>query len=166
MDKIDKNQKIMLILLGIGLIIVMIIKIVSFYNKKDTIDNSIKIVTDQNKFFEVSSCIDKYITYSQNDDYDNLINIISSEYIKENNISQDNIFNYIKKFDFNDVFSSRKMYYQQLDKSIYKYYVYGTYRQELMDSVGQSQNYYFIVYLYTNNMTFSIEPYDGEIFEG
>ena len=62
------------------------LKIVSFYNKKDTIDNSIKIVTDQNKFFEVSSCIDKYITYSQNDDYDNLINIINSEYIKENNI--------------------------------------------------------------------------------
>lgn len=166
MDKIDKNQKIALILLGIGLVIVLIIKIVSFYNNKETIDNSIKIVTDQNKFFEVSSCIDKYITYSQTDDYDSLFNILNKEYVEQNNISKENIFNYIRKFDSNDIFSSRKMYYQQLDNSIYKYYVYGTYRQELIDGVGQSQDYYFIVYLYTNNMTFSIEPYDGEIFEG
>ena len=166
MKNLEKNEKILLFLLFIGLLVVFVSKIVSFYTSKENIDNSIKIVTDQNRFFEVSACVNKFITYSQTDDTNKIISILNDNYIKENNITEDNVFDYLKHFNPNDVFTARKMFYQQIDKSIYKYYVYGRYREELLYSYGEEQNYYLIVYLYTDNMTFSIEPYNGELFEG
>lgn len=166
MKELEKNEKILLICIIIGLIIVFIVKLLTRSASGEELDKSIKIVTDQNRFFEVSSCINKYIQYSQNQEYDKLFSIINEDYKEKNNIDINNVFSFFKQFGVNDVFSARKMYYQQLDSGIYKYYVYGYYREELMDSIGENKEYYIIVYLYTDNMTFSIEPYDGELFEG
>lgn len=166
MKDLEKNEKILLICIIIGLIIVFIVKLLTRSTSEEELDKSIKIVTDQNRFFEVSSCINKYIQYSQNQEYDKLFSIINEDYKEKNNIDINNVFSFFKQIGVNDVFSARKMYYQQLDNGIYKYYVYGYYREELMDSIGENKEYYIVVYLYTDNMTFSIEPYDGELFEG
>ena len=34
----------------------------------------------------------------------------------------------------------------------------------IKEAIGESFNYYLIVYLDESNLSFSVEPYDGEIF--
>ena len=57
-----------------------------------------------------------------------------------------------------------KMYSQKLSKYVTKYYVYGEAQEESEEAIGESFNYYLIVYLDESNLSFSVEPYDGEIF--
>ena len=58
------------------------------------------------------------------------------------------------------------MYYQKLSTNVTKYYVYGQIEEESYSGLGNTTDEYFVVYLDSSNKTFSIEPYDGEIFIG
>ena len=63
------------------------------------------------------------------------------------------------------------MYYEELQSSITKYYVYGEILKnqiydEGMDEIIKGQDAYFIIYLDWENEIFSVEPYNGEIFIG
>lgn len=166
MEKITKRDKIILLVLILGVLIVGVSKIVDRFKSKESIDTSIVVVTDKNKFFIVASCIDKLIEYTKIDDSASVLKMFNEKYIKDNSITESNVLTYLPDFNDYQIFSARHMYQQQLSSDVYKYYVYGYYRDELMTGVGPKQNLYLIVYLYTNDMTFSIEPYSGEIFKG
>lgn len=57
------------------------------------------------------------------------------------------------------------MYEQLINSNVTKYYVYGYLRVDDMDfNYNDKIDYYIIVYLNSENDTFSILPYDGEIF--
>ena len=60
MEKITKRDKIILLVLILGVLIVGVSKIIDRFKSKESIDNSIVVVTDKNKFFIVASCIDKF----------------------------------------------------------------------------------------------------------
>ena len=57
------------------------------------------------------------------------------------------------------------MYTQRLSKTIDKYYVYGIIDQESMITASNPKDFYVIVILDRENLTFAIEPYDGSMFK-
>jgi len=162
----NKKQWILAIVLVILVIVVICVNLFNRGTTKTELDTSIKLLNDRNRFFEVSNSVDKFIKYVASKDEDSILKIISSEYLEDNNISETFILNIVPNISGNYMFSASKIYQQQLSETVYKYYVKGYYYQDTIDGAGPSNDYYVIVYFYTENMTFSIEPYDGKIFEG
>lgn len=132
----------------------------------ETVDNpSVLVVNDYNRFFTVSSCVSKYINYLTTKNTDNLLILLSSEYKENNSIDSNNLYNYIDVIEGNKTFSARKMFEEQVNNNVYKYYVYGSIQEEKLGSVSDKEDYYLIVILDESNMTFAIEPYDGVLFK-
>ena len=53
---------------------------------------------------------------------------------------------------------------KETNNYITKYYIYGTIEKSTINQSDEAKDYYIIVYLDSQNMTFAVEPYDGEIF--
>ncbi len=167
MEKEDRNQKIFALVILIALIAVLVYNIINSTKGKDeeVIDTkTISIVKDNSRFYTVSSCVSKYLTYLTSNNTDSLLVLLSDEYKDKYNINSSNIYSYIKTSSNLQEFQPKKMFEQHLSKSVYKYYVYGTIRKDVINSKETSEDYYLIVILDEQNMSFSVEPYDGEIF--
>lgn len=167
MDKVERNKKILAVVLVIAVIILGIYKL--FFEKsnveKEKIDTeTISIVRDNDRFYTVSSCVSKYLNYLSIKDTDNLLILLSKDFKTKNSITSENIYSYIGSLDGTQNFSAKKMYQQRVSENVYKYYVYGYIERESMDYVSNKQDYYIIVLLDEKNMVFAIEPYDGNIF--
>ena len=165
----EKNQKIFAIVLVIAVIGLGIYKLFFNNKRKIVIDTeTISIVKDNSRFFTVSNCVTSYIGYLNAKDTDSLLILLNSNYKKENNIDANNLYQYTGELDENYFFSAKKMYEQRLSKTMYKYYVYGTLEDTIIDEHVVFEyapvDYYIIVILDESNTTYSIEPYDGEIF--
>lgn len=142
-----------------------------FVKNKETVDNekvdneSIYVVMDHNRFYTVSSCVSKYINYLVIDDTENLLILLSDEYINSNNINSNNLYNYIDRISGNKSFSPIKMYQKKLADGLYEYYVYGSLLDENINGISKKEDFYLIVELDEKNMTFAIKPYDGNMFK-
>lgn len=160
-ENVWTKKKILLVCALIILtIVVLILQIFSSKEKSE-----IEIVTSTSKFYTVSNCVYRYITYLQSQDVESLISVLDNSYKKSNGISKKNVIDKLDKLDSNYNFEARKMYQEILNDYETKYYVYGYLTEELMDEVNSSkQDYYVIVTLNSKKKTFSITPYDGEIF--
>ena len=125
-------------------------------------------MNDINEFYTVSNCVDKLFMYINIEDKENISVLLSKEYKKENGVDSINIFSFISKFDKDYSFMPKKMFVQRKSKNVYKYYVYGKKVFDTGEDLGDGyligDNYYIVVLLDKSNMTFAVEPYDGEIF--
>lgn len=166
MNNEEKNQKILAVIL---IIILLMLGIYTFFFKKskeEPIDTeTISVVKDNDRFYTVSSCVNKYLSYLSSNDIDNLYLLLDEGYKKENNITKENINNFIKPTMEFVTFSPRKMFEQRLSKDVYKYYVKGYIRKDTFSQIGKKEDYYIIVIMDQSNLTFSIMPYDGEMFK-
>ena len=132
----------------------------------DVVDNpTVFVVNNHNRFFTVSSCVSKYISYLTTKDTENLLVLLSNEYKEKYNINSNNLYNYISVVDGNKTFSARKMFEEKISNNIYKYYVYGNIQEEILGKVSEKEDYYLVVILDQNNMTFAVEPYNGDLFK-
>lgn len=163
----DKEKKLFAVVLVVAVLILGIYKL--FFEKSDDqekIDTTtISVLNDSNRFFTVSSCVSKYINYLSVQDTNNLLVLLSKEYQEKEVINSDNLYEKIGIINGTNSFMGKKIFEQRLSKNTYKYYVYGFIQEELMDSMSAKKDYYLIVILDEENMTFSIEPYDGEMFK-
>lgn len=163
----EREKKIFALVLVVAVLILGIYKL--FIEKNDNeekIDTTtISILNDSNRFFTVSSCVSKYINYLSIKDTDTLLILLSKEYKEKEEINGDNLYEKIGTINGTNSFMGKKIFEQRLSKAVYKYYVYGFIQEELMDSISTKKDYYLIVILDEENMTFSIEPYDGEMFK-
>lgn len=163
-----KDNYILLIIICVILVCILILLFLNSNSKEETILNEepkYKSVSDYSDFYTVSSCAYKYITYlSSNKVYD-LINILDEEFVSNNNINTNNIYNYVNKLGGNNTFKAKKMYYQVYNKNIDRYYVYGYLIEETIDGISNKQDYYLIVNLDSKNKLFSVLPYDGKLFK-
>lgn len=123
------------------------------------------ILNDYSRFFTVNSCVYKYIQYLSNKNYDNLFKVLSKEYINDNNLNESNIYNYLPNLNGNYSFVSKKIYYEKKDDNYFKYYVYGYIEQDLIDSIGSKEYYYFLVNYDQKGNVFSITPIDKVAFD-
>ena len=160
----EKNQKILAVVLVIAVICLGVYKLFFTKKTKNTIDTTIKVVTSINDFYTVSSCVDNFFIYVNSLNTENIMILLSEEYKNKNNITSSNLYNYVEKFDKYYSFIPKKMYVQKVSKGIEKYYVYGQKEVVALDDFKTGDDYYVIVILDRTNLTFAIEPYDGESF--
>ena len=147
-----------------GLLAIILLFMRFFGGTKE--ENEIEIVKSTSKFYTVSNCVYRYLTYVSANDTDSLLLLLDNSYKKKNNVSKNNVLDIVGNLDGVYNFEGRKMYQQVLNDDTTKYYVYGYLRKEVMnpDLANDPIDYYIIVTLNTKNQTFSITPYDGEIF--
>ena len=157
-----KRNKILFLILGIIAIILVLYQL--FYNSKN--DNDVEIVTSTSNFYTVSNCVDRYLSYLSVEDVDNLILLIDKSYKKKNNLKKNNFFSKIDRLDGVYRFEAKKMYQQVINDNVTKYFVKGyLISEELNGGLNiDKKDYYIIVLLDKSNSTYSIIPYDGEIF--
>jgi len=128
-------------------------------------ENEIILLDDYSRFFTINSCVYKYISFITSKSTDNILEVLDSDYIKNNNITKDNIYNHIGELKGNYSFSAKKIYYQEQNKNFIKYYIYGYLIEDIMGTNGKKEDYYIIVNLDLENELFSVSPYDGKIFK-
>lgn len=166
MNNEEKNQKIFAVILVIILVMFGIYNLFFKKSKEEKIDTkTITVVKDNDRFYTVASCVNKYLSYLSSNDVDNLYLLLNDGYKKENNITKENINDFIKKTMEFVTFNPRKMFEQRLSKDVYKYYVKGYIRKDTFNDIGSKEEYYIIVIMDQSNLTFSIMPYDGEMFK-
>lgn len=165
----DKSKLIAIILVIVTIVVVVLTSVLK-KDEKQT-EKEINIVTNYSNFYTVDSCLYRTITYIATKDTESLLLILSDDYKKENKIDANNVLSLFSSVEEDSIFSSKKMYYEVINSNLNKYYVYGQLeKNQLLDDdlMGETEykDLYFIVYLDTNNKTFSVEPYDGNIFIG
>ena len=139
-----------------------------YLNKNNKVNNKTPnyvLLNDYSRFFTINSCLYKYISYVSNGDSDSILKILDNDYVKDNNINSNNIYNFITKLDGNYSFKAMKIVYDKDDKDYVTYYVYGYLMEEIIDELPKKEEKYYKVVLDLNNQTFSVTPYDGEIFK-
>ena len=156
------------------------------YDTANTYTNSqvVEDVKDKMKFFTVSDCVSKYIEelntentkyYGMDDEgnYTKIVNdqyikqkiytMLSKEYIEENNINLNNLYQFVKPVDEQLTFIPIKMKVLS-GEDIEKYVVYG-----LIGSINNTttslQELYIGVNLDLNMRTFAIEPIQASNFD-
>ena len=161
------NDVLLAIIVATLAISVLVVSFITGKNNKKT--NNIEIVTNYNDFYTVDSCIYRIITYINSNNNDNLLLVLNDKYKKENNIT--GISDLMLDIPDNGSFISKKMYYENINDNVKKYYVYGYILPNIMDldtteAKEEQKEIYFIVYMDEKNLTFSFEPYDGKVFIG
>ena len=163
------KQNLLVVLLVIVTVLVVIINLIP--KKEEEVQGDILIVTNYSNFYTVNSCMYRVINHLSLKDSKSLLLLINENYKKENKITEANVLGKFKEVAQDSTFKSKKMYYEQLESGITKYYVYGEIQKNQIFDEGIDENIkgedaYFIVYIDWENEIFSIEPYDGKIFIG
>lgn len=161
-NKFYKNKKnIVMIILILFLIGFLIFRIISSIESK-----KVEIVTSSSKFYTVSNCVSRYIYLLYSEDIDNLLLVLDNSYEKDNKVTKNNLLDKIGKLDSLYSFEARKIYQQEVNDDVIKYYVFGYLKKETLDYVSddEKKDFYLIVLLNSKKMTYSIIPYNGEIF--
>lgn len=163
----EKNQKVLAIVLSILVVGLGVYKLFfSGNNEKGKIDTkTITVVTDIDDFYTVAGCVDKYIAYSASKDKEKILILLSNEYKKQNGVTIDNLYSFVNEYNEYYSFAPKEMFVQRKSKNVYKYYVYGTLEKGIEDTTKTYDDFYIVVILDESNLTFSIEPYDGEVFK-
>ncbi len=164
----DKSKLIAIVLVVVTLVVVIVTNLFKD-NENISLDTDIYIVSNYSNFYTVNSCLYRTISYISTKDKNNLFLLLSEDYKKENNITEDNVLSLFSNVESDSTFVSNKMYYQKLNNDITKYFVKGYIEKNQIfdDDIISAQNQeevYFIVYIDSLNKIFSIEPYDGKLF--
>ncbi len=142
----------------IGLIIVLndskTIEENSIQNKSDFIieEENLEEVKSRNEFFDVKQCIEQYFNFIKNEDKQALLDILDKDYIKQNNITENNInkFTYEKK-------SNKLIYYiKHIKYKLYQDKIEYIVKCNLFDNL--EQEIYLIIIIDNNNSSFAILP--------
>lgn len=163
MKKKFLSDKKNILILIFALVAIIILIIYFFGNKKE---EKFSIVTSSSKFYTVSNCVSRYINYLYTEDNENILLLLDSSYKNKHNITNNNLFEKLGKLDYPYSFEAKKMYQEFINKNTIKYYISGYLIKEDMDGNDYSEKepYYIIVCLNLKNSTYSITPYDGDIF--
>lgn len=131
-------------------------------NNDDKEETKYYLLNDYSRFFTINSCINKYVTSLQNNKYDNVLKLLDKNYVEENNISSDNVSNYVDNLDGNYNYITKNVFYTELSEKVINYYVKGYLVSDELDNISNDKiyKYYIVKFDLTNNL-FSITPIDG-----
>lgn len=178
--ELDENKKniIQIIIALSALILFIIIRLIIDYGGNNTILRQEKykkeIVKDNSRYYTVIGCINKYLTYVQMGNSEDILLLLDEEYKNNFNITSSNLKNYIPSLEnVNDYsYIGHAMYSKRLSESISKYYVEGEIKKDrFMGDIEEGEEYIeedyfkpeyidydFTVTLYENKFIFSIKP--------
>lgn len=173
-----KNKTLILLILVMLIMIILLLGILKVLkNKKEEeeyiseenpeITTSLNIyeLENEKEFFTVEKCISKYFNLLDEKNNVSIYNLLNKEYILQNNITENNVFEEIYQLSNGfEEFFAKEIYYREIsyDKE-YQYYVYG----ELLGKDYRSiQTIYIIVNIDIENNSFNITlPGNVEINE-
>ena len=124
----------------------------TFYMAKQSVYSYLDLINTSNSIYYNYNDNGEYVKISNGNE--EIYNLLSQDFIQKNNITTDNIDNFIKKIDTKAFFIPLDVKYQKKD-NFYKYAIYG-YITDLEYNV--LQNIALIVNIDKENYTFSIEP--------
>ena len=111
-----------------------------------------QLVQYRNIYFTISTLVEKYIECVSNNDKEEIYNILDKDYIKENNITEENILEKIEKYS--KIEKSKIIDIYELSGSRYTtYYI----QYNINDN-----NFYYVINTDFTNKTFSIIPIKGQ----
>lgn len=123
-------------------------------------------VTNRDTFFTVVGCVNKYLNYIASKNSDGAYNILDSRYVLENSITNENIFEKIWSPNSAQIFSAKEIKYTTKG-NVANYYVYGTIRDDIMDDIAESHEFYIKVNVSSGIKAFSVEEITKEhYYEG
>lgn len=159
------------ILIAICIVAVLITSLILGLNKTETNEevtykkNSVKLLDNYSRFFTIESCVYRFISYLQDKDVDSLLKVLDSNYVEENSLNESNVLEFLGQLEGLNTFSVKKVYYNNKDKNVITYYVYGQIVEEVIDTYSYyGTDKYYVVKLDTVNMTFSIKPIEKSLF--
>ena len=169
LDKLSEDQrKVLLIWVFFGVFILVLI--LFFANKhiqemkKDPVDKSYIKVEDYSRYYTISNILDKYYTALSNRNYSSVYTMLSDDYKKNNDITEQNVQTKIKTYDVRTTYQGGLMCRKRLGKGHTSFYVSGTVTASNQYKVFEDA--YYEVFLDENNMTFSITEIDASTFGG
>jgi len=169
MDNNKKNIKIIIIIAFVLVLIAFVILTSLNTKNNDTKKNNIKLTTDYSMFFTIEDCVNRYFSYISDGESDKLMNVLNSDYVKENNINIDNVVNILDFSNLRDnviSFKSLKTYEKNISSTKITYYVNGKVYSETSEDTTFLTEYYVIVNVDKGSDTFDIMPCDSSTFEG
>lgn len=124
------------------------------------------VVTNRNDFFTVQSCVNNYIIYLTQKDTESLYKLLDKSYIEQFGITESNILEHVENLSGNIIFKAKRMYFEEINESFYKYYVIGEIFENYIDEKLKSMGEFKVtVNMDIENMLFSIVPYGyGGVF--
>ena len=116
-------------------------------NEQNTeiLENPIEKVRERNKFYTVSACVNKYLSYLYKKDTEILYNYLDLEYIEQNGITQSNILQKITQVDTYKIFNAKEMYKQKITDDVTKYYAYGVIKEDVEEGQGAEEEFYITI---------------------
>lgn len=119
-----------------------------------------KTLKDAEIFFTVKSCIDEYILNNSLKDTEKIYNLLSEEYITENNITTNNVLEKITIYKDEEIFFTIKSIYEyNNNQRISSYFVHGEIVEEAYyEEDDKKRDLYIVVQLDKFNKTFWVIP--------
>ena len=144
------------------IICTLIVGLVLILNRKSN-SEKLEVVNDYNSFFTTTNYVNNFLSYSK--DSSKLYDVIYSSYIDDNNITKDNIFDYIKSYQGDVSIKVIAMKYVKV-KDNYIYYVKGKLYQSTFDSVEVIEdNFEVVVLVDIDTSSYSIYPIDDNDYK-
>lgn len=165
-----KNKKGLIIAIVSILCLVLIVSYFALFKSNKTnnknLNTKVKLTTNYSMFFTVSGCINTYYSYVGKLDGENVIKLLNSDYIKNNKINKNNVFDKITSYENNIVtFKAKKMYEAMLNSKITIYYVYGDVYLTTVQGDKKTEDAYLEVRIDNSNRLFDITPINKDFYE-
>ena len=170
MFNISESQKKVLgiwaIIAVIVLCLVILIAVSIKREDKELIENitakNSKMLIDRNRYYTVKNAITKYYSFVNMKDYDAVLKILDENYKSKNNITEENIDEFITN-DIQVSYHSKVMCLKSAKKGIYTFVTEGS---EISANKGEFiKDQYYQVKLDGNSSLFSILPIDKTIYD-
>jgi hypothetical protein len=169
LDRLTEDQR-KVLMMWFFLLIFLIGLVVLIANnkiKKRVVDEKYKtyvVVRDYSRYYTITNILDKYYTTIYNKNYESVIKMLDADYVKDNNITKDNLEDFIKTYDARTTYQGSLMCSKRLGKGYTSYYVSG-------EVVGANSykiydTKYYEVLLNENQVTFTVKEIDSNQFGG
>lgn len=167
----DSEKKVLIAWAIVGIIILLIVLLFGLKKEKtkqEEIDNitanGSNYLIDHSRYYTVKNAIAKYYSFLNVDDYDSALKILSEKYVKDNNITTNNITDFLTNTDVQLSYQSKRMCLKSIKSGVYTFVSEG---EEISANTGKfiGDKYYEVV-LDGNTSLFSIKPIESSTFEG
>lgn len=166
----DSEKKVLFVWALIGIIILLIVIIFGLKQnrtKEEATENitaaGSNYIIDRNRYYTVKSAITKFYSFVNSKDTDSMLKILNENYVKDNKITDDNIFDYITDSDIMLSYESKKMCLKANNKGVMTFVSEG---QEISANTGKYlKDIYYEVTLDGNTSLFNVLPIDKNTFE-
>lgn len=169
-SELSTSEKKVLTYWGIAAIIVFVvvllfglITIAKNYNDKKDWIKDYTLITDRNRYATVNTSLNKYYIFTNNNNKEAVVKILSKKFKDSNDITEKNVENYVS-FQQNLNFNSRTMCNKNLSNSQISYLVSG-FESNKFTGERLEKKYYQVI-LDSDNFHFSVTPIDKEDFKG